>query len=127
AFGTNTPEVGANPITARSLGYFRRSYSSYLGTWDQGTTELGGWAFNEHHAYDVSSGILFMGNGKKIGASDIQVRSTVVTLAGTGESGYSGDSGDAKAAQLNYPISVDIGPDGSIYICDLDNYRIRKV
>lgn len=49
------------------------------------------------------------------------------TRAGTGIAGYSGDSGAAETARLNNPKSVAVAPDGSLYIADTDNYRIRKV
>jgi hypothetical protein len=45
----------------------------------------------------------------------------------TGIGGYSGDGGDALAAQLNRPRDLAIAPDGTIYIADTDNHCIRVV
>lgn len=39
---------------------------------------------------------------------------------------FSGDGGPAASADLNIPMAVTVGPDGSIYIADAYNYRIRK-
>jgi streptogramin lyase len=52
---------------------------------------------------------------------------TIVTFAGNGTKGFSGDSGPAREAQLNNPFAVARGPDGFLYICDVDNQRIRRV
>jgi len=52
---------------------------------------------------------------------------TVVTFAGTGVKGSSGDGGPAVKAQLNDPTGIVRGHDGALYICDTANHRIRKV
>lgn len=51
---------------------------------------------------------------------------TVVTLAGTGVQGYSGD-GPAPYEQLNYPTAVAADHLGNVYIADSGNHLIRKV
>ncbi len=52
---------------------------------------------------------------------------TISTFAGTGSPGFSGDNGQAKAAQLQDPIDVAIGAAGTVYISDSGNARIRAV
>ena len=51
----------------------------------------------------------------------------ITTAAGTGVAGFSGDGSPATSGQLNYPWGVTLGNDGSLYIADLSNNRIRKV
>ena len=49
------------------------------------------------------------------------------TIAGTGASGNTGDGGLAKAALLSTPWDVAAGPDGTVYIADWGNNRVRAV
>ncbi len=51
----------------------------------------------------------------------------IMTIAGEGKYGYSGDGGCAKKARLNKPSGVAAGMDGCIYIADTGNHCIRKV
>lgn len=51
----------------------------------------------------------------------------VVTIAGNGERGYSGDGQDALDARLNVLLKISVGPDGSVYIADSWNKRLRVV
>jgi uncharacterized protein (TIGR03437 family) len=51
----------------------------------------------------------------------------ITTVAGTGESGYSGDGGPANQAQLNAPYGLAADGAGNLYIADLANNRIRRV
>lgn len=48
-------------------------------------------------------------------------------VAGTGRAGVTGDGGPATAALLRNPGGTALGPDGSLYIADTGNDRIRKV
>jgi len=51
----------------------------------------------------------------------------ISTVAGTGKPGYAGDGGPANQAQLKQPHSIQFGPDGDLYICDIGNHVIRRV
>jgi DNA-binding beta-propeller fold protein YncE len=52
---------------------------------------------------------------------------TVVTLAGNGRQGGGGDGGLARAASLDRPHGAAVAADGSIYLGDTNNHRIRKL
>ncbi|MEY2612967.1 MAG: Virginiamycin lyase [Planctomycetota bacterium] len=49
------------------------------------------------------------------------------TVVGTGKPGYQGDGGPADRAMLRQPHSIQFGPDGSLFICDIGNHVIRRV
>jgi sugar lactone lactonase YvrE len=51
----------------------------------------------------------------------------ITTVAGTGNSGYSGDGGPASSAHLNTPSGVAVDDAGTLYITDDFNHRIRQV
>ena len=51
----------------------------------------------------------------------------ISTVAGTGKKGFSGDGGIARKAMFNRPHSIQFGPDGDLYVCDIGNHRIRRV
>jgi hypothetical protein len=51
----------------------------------------------------------------------------ITTVAGTGTGGYTGDSGTATSAALNYPSDVVLDSIGNLYIVDNANSGIRKV
>lgn len=52
---------------------------------------------------------------------------SIVTLAGTGGVGYTGDGGPANAAQLGNPTGLAADSAGNVYISDTNNNVIRKV
>ncbi len=49
----------------------------------------------------------------------------VMTIAGSGINGY--QDGAALTAQFNSPSSVTVASDGTIYVADTGNHRIRKI
>ncbi len=51
----------------------------------------------------------------------------IVTIAGTGAEGYSGDGGPAAGAAFNQPYSLQVDANGDIYVVDRLNYVIRKI
>jgi streptogramin lyase len=52
---------------------------------------------------------------------------TLRHVAGTGESGYVGDGGAAKAAKLGGPKGLALAGDGSLYVADTENHVIRRI
>ena len=52
---------------------------------------------------------------------------TIVTIAGTGEQGYSGDGVPATRATFNQPYSLQVDANGDVFVVDRLNYVIRKI
>ncbi len=51
----------------------------------------------------------------------------IVTIAGIGQAGFSGDGALATAAALNSPRGVAADSDGNVFIADTGNNRIRQI
>nr|MBC8284777.1 hypothetical protein [Nitrospinota bacterium] len=59
--------------------------------------------------------------------SRIDLKGNMTTFAGTGSSGFSGDSDQAVKARLNVPAGLAFDKSGNLFIADRNNHRIRKV
>ena len=51
----------------------------------------------------------------------------VEPFAGTGTPGYDGDGGPASTATFNFPMDMEKGPDGRLYVADRYNHVIRAI
>ena len=52
---------------------------------------------------------------------------TISTLAGNGTAGYTGDGGQATAAEMNFSVDIALDSAGNLYIGDVSNNVVRKV
>lgn len=76
-------------------------------------------------AVDVD-GTIYLTESRGARVREIKPDGTLGTVAGTGETGYSGDGGEAVSARLSNPLGVDVA-NGSLFITDSGNQRIRLV
>lgn len=74
-----------------------------------------------------SEGNVFFAELRAHRIAKIATDGTISTVAGSGLQGFAGDGGPALLAFLNFPRDVAVDSDGSLYIADRDNHRIRKV
>ena len=77
-------------------------------------------------AFD-SSGNLFIAERDGHRIRRVDATGVITTVAGNGAADFAGDGARATEAALRYPRSVAVDRDGSVYIADSDNHRIRRV
>lgn len=57
----------------------------------------------------------------------IDAAGIITTIAGNGVAAFGGDGGPATAASLSAPQAIAFDPWGNLYICDVGNYRVRRI
>ncbi|MDG0811367.1 NHL domain-containing protein [Cohnella rhizosphaerae] len=120
------PQANANAAGYGIISTIAGS-GSYSYSGDGGDASLAKFSLPGSIAVDSGKNIYIGDTGnyrvRKIDAST----NIVTTVAGTGESGYSGDGGLATAAALGRIDGIAIDAAGNLYIADGKNFRIRKV
>lgn len=127
-----TPSFGEIPdqttLTAdatRQEVTLSRRYDTPVGVWQASALGLGGWTLSSHHVYDPDAQILHFGDGRRRHAQGVSAVSE--SVAGGIDTGFSGDGGPAVDAQLNLPLGVAAGPDGTVFVADSANHRVRRI
>ena len=77
-------------------------------------------------AYD-SAGNLYVADAARHQVFEATLAGAWLLVAGSGMQGFAGDGGAAITAELNSPQAIAVGPDGTLYIADTGNQRIRAV
>lgn len=74
-----------------------------------------------------ADGRVYIADGGNNRIRQVSTSGIITTTAGSGVAGFSGDGGSALLAQLSGPEGVAVAPDGSVYISDTANHRLRVV
>ncbi|MBZ5538692.1 MAG: hypothetical protein LAO31_22320 [Acidobacteriia bacterium] len=131
-------DAGGNLYIADSGNYRIRKVtpagviSSFAGKGSQGFSGDGGPATSAQLyspgglAVDAG-GNLFIAEVNNDRIREVTVAGVIITVAGNGTRGFSGDGGPATLAQLDTPYCLAIDAKGKLYISDEYNARIRKV
>lgn len=78
-------------------------------------------------AFDATGNLYISDTGNNVIRKLSALDGTISTIAGTGTAGFGGDGGPATSALLNQQWGISFGTDGSMYIADFLNNRIRKI
>ncbi|MFH0938054.1 MAG: PKD domain-containing protein [Planctomycetota bacterium] len=77
--------------------------------------------------YDLNTKNIYIADTGNHRIRRISPSGVITTVAGNGTAGFSGDGGLATAAQLNAPLGVTTTPDGTMYVTEEGNLRVRKI
>ncbi len=72
-------------------------------------------------------GVLYVADSMNNVVRAISPSGIITTVAGTGERGGGGDGGPPLRASFFAPLAVALSADGSLYIADTNNHRVRKI
>ncbi|MCB1096411.1 MAG: hypothetical protein KDN22_12615 [Verrucomicrobiae bacterium] len=82
---------------------------------------------NPHMTMADRAGNLYIADKESHSILKVDTQGVVTTVAGTHGPGFNGDTGNATAMHLNFPNGLHVLPDGTFYILDLFNRRVRRV
>ena len=80
-----------------------------------------------HAASLLPSGAVLIADAVNNRIREVRTDGTIITVAGTGSGGFSGDGGPATQAAINAPRGVVALSDGGFLIPDSSNHRVRRV
>jgi sugar lactone lactonase YvrE len=117
----------------RSVNLKTGIITTFAGTGERGKTPdeapLEGTPLNGPRSIDTDEqGNVYLVLREGNAVFQIDQRSRRLTrIAGTGETGYSGDGGPARSALFNGPKGIAYASDRSLYVVDTENHVIRRV
>ena len=76
---------------------------------------------------DLSGNVFIADTSNSVIREIVASTGDITTVAGNGTAGYSGDTGPATSAELNFPQGVFVDSAGDIFIADSANNVIREV
>jgi sugar lactone lactonase YvrE len=114
--------VGTDGIISTYAGNGKPGYSGDGGP----ATEASIFPDTDTMAIDAGGNLYFseFGNNR---VRRVSPDGIITTVAGTGVASYNGDNRPASDAWLRNPAGVAVDADGSLYIADTNNFRLRKV
>jgi sugar lactone lactonase YvrE len=90
-----------------------------------GTTAVSGHLSSPHGIALDQAGNLYIADTGNNRIRKVDTSGNITSVAGNGTPGYSGDNGPPLSAQFYEPWGVAVAPNGSLYVADFGNNRIR--
>lgn len=78
-------------------------------------------------AFDANGNLYIADTGNNCIRELTAANQSIMTIAGNGNEGFSGDRAAAISAQFDQPWGVTVAVSGNLYVADFGNNRIRKV
>lgn len=126
-------DAGGNVFVADQGNYRIRAVNSagiintVAGVSDEGRSAMSAQFFFPNSIAADRNGDLFIADSDIHRIRKITPDGLLITVAGNGTPGSSGDGGSATSAQLYYPAGITVDNAGNLYIADTRNQRVRKV
>ena len=97
----------------------------YTGDGGQATLAQLGYAYSV--AEDASGNLYLADEDNHVVRKVAAGTGVITTIAGNGFNGYTGDGGQATAAELSYPTNLTLDNAGNLFIGDISNSTVREV
>jgi streptogramin lyase len=120
--GQRIRRVAADGTISTVAGSGKKGYSG-----DGGPALLASFNLPHEVRFDKAGDLYIVDMGNHVVRKVDLKTGLISTFAGTGQPGYTGDGGAANNAQFKQPHSIQFGPEGDLYVCDIGNHAIRKV
>ncbi len=106
--------------------------TTIAGNGSSGFSGDGGYATNSQLSYPFGLAVdplgdIYIADSDNMRIRKIDTNGVITTVAGNGNSGYSGDGGWATNAALQYPYGVAVDSVGNLFIADSYNSVVREV
>ncbi len=115
-------KVAPNGVTTIVAGTYQKA--GFAGDGGLATSAM---LDNPYGVAPAADGTLYISDYSNQRIRKVATNGIISTFAGTGTPGFTGDGGQASAAEIHSPLDIVVDAGGNIWFTDYSNYRIRKI